>query len=284
MKKTPCILAFGEVLWDLLPAGPRLGGAPANVAMQAVRQGAEALLYSAVGVDERGQQALEILNQRGVNTQLMQKIPASATGTVGVTLDAAGKPTFVIHPHAAWDQVTWSEQLETWLPQLDMVYFGTLGQRGGQSRNSLQRLLKQAQAQGITRVVDINLRAPFYDAVLIRESIAAANILKLSDDELAEVAQAYGLTVQPQVVETLQALRHVTGLQLVVLTCGAKGAIAVSATEVVDQPGIPVKVVNTVGAGDAFTACLMVGLLSHHPLTQIMKHACTVSAHVCTQA
>jgi fructokinase len=284
MKTTPRLISFGEVLWDLLPSGPRLGGAPANLAMQAARQGLEAWLLSAVGVDERGALALKILEERQVQTGLVQKISHLSTGTVGVKLDAAGKPSYVIHENAAWDQIAWEAAVEAVLASADVVYYGTLGQRSLLSQTTLHSLLARAKARGVWRVVDINLRKPFYDSALIRASIEGANILKLSDEELDEVTLEFGLKVHPSVIETLQALRSLAGLELVVLTCGAKGAIAVSATEVVNQPGIPVKVVNTVGAGDAFTACLIAGILKKQSLSQNLLYACTVAAEICTQA
>ena len=283
MSDSPKILAFGEVLWDLLPTGPRLGGAPANFAMQAASQGATAYLYSAVGVDDYGRDALALLQQRGVMTSMVDVIPAVPTGTVGVTLDANAKPTFVINAPAAWDEIAWQTDLESQLSQFDAVYYGTLGQRGIKSRETLQHLLSSARRLGIKIVFDINLRAPFYDESLIKSSIASAHVLKLSDDELPVVAKAYGLSIEDDLISLLQTLRQRTQLEVLVLTCGAQGAIAVTVQEVVKQPGIKVKVVNTVGAGDAFTACFTVGWLKHMPLTQVMLHACEVAAQVCTQ-
>ncbi len=279
----PSVLSCGEVLWDLFPEGPRFGGAAANFACHAALLGGEVTLLSAVGTDARGDQALAILQGFGVDTALIQRSGAASTGSVGVSVDAAGKPSFEIHAGSAWDRVAWNAALEARVAKVDAIYFGTLGQRSEPSRATIRQALRLAQARGILRVLDINLRKPFHDAALIRDSIALASVLKLSDDELPEVAAACGLALDAQPENTLRALLVRCGLTLVAMTRGAEGALLVSAEAVIRQPGIPTTVVDTVGAGDSFTAALVIGLLKGETHQALLRRACEIASAVCAQ-
>lgn len=284
MPTHPAILSCGEMLWDLFPAGPRFGGAPANFACHAALHGARVAMLSAVGDDPRGREATAILRRFGLDPSLVQTIADAPTGTVGVSVDAAGKPTFEIHAGSAWDRIAWTPALETHLAGVDAIYFGTLGQRDPVSRATIRRALAVATSRGRLRVLDVNLRRPFFDAALIRESVAEATVLKLSDDELDAVLAACGVPPGPDPTASLRALLVRHRLDLVALTRGAAGALLVSATEVFDQPGIPTLVRDTVGAGDSFTAALVVGLLRGEPLNTLARVACETAAAVCAHA
>lgn len=280
----PKIISLGEVLWDLFPAGPRFGGAPANFACHAAHLGGAVAMISAVGDDERGHEAIRILSSFGIDTQMMQIHANSPTGTVGIELDAKGKPTFTIHDGSAWDSIEWTPALETRIAEVDAIYFGTLGQRGEVSRTTIQRALGLAKERGLVRVLDVNLRKPFYDAALIRDSIALASVLKISDDELPEVAAACDIAIAAKPEDTLRALRERFGLDIVVMTRGAEGALLVSADSTVDQPGVPTTVVDTVGAGDSFTGAFVLGLLRGDAHAAILLTACETAAYVCSQS
>ena len=284
MPTHPAILSCGEMLWDLFPAGPRFGGAPANFACHAALHGARVALLSAVGDDPRGREATAILRRFGLDPSLVQTIADAPTGAVGVSLDAAGKPTFEIHAGSAWDRIAWTPALATYLDGVDALYFGTLGQRDPVSRATIRRALAVAKSRGRLRVLDVNLRRPFFDDALIRESIAEASVLKLSDDELDAVLAACGVPHGPDPTASLRALLVRHRLDLVALTRGTAGALLVSATEVIDQPGIPTMVRDTVGAGDSFTAALVVGLLRGEPLNTLARVACETAAAVCAHA
>ena len=284
MPHHPAILSCGEMLWDLFPAGPRFGGAPANFACHAALHGGRVTMLSAVGDDGRGRAATAILRRFGLDTSLIQTIADAPTGAVGVSVDAAGKPTFEIHAGCAWDRIAWTPTLATRLADVDAVYFGTLGQRGSVSRATIRRALAAAKSRGRMRVLDVNLRRPFFDAALIRESVAEASVLKLSDDELAIVLAACGIAQGLDAAASLRALLSRHRLDLVALTRGAAGALLVSASDVIDQPGIPTVVRDTVGAGDSFTAALVVGLLRGDPLNTLARVACETAAAVCTYA
>ena len=282
--RKPRILSCGEVLWDLFPEGARFGGAPANFACHAARLGGDVTMLSAVGNDMRGAEAVTILRGFGVETTLVQRIADALTGSVGVSVDAAGKPSFEIHAGSAWDLIDWTDALEAKVSEVDAIYFGTLGQRGAVSRATIRRAMELARERGILRVLDVNLRSPFYDAALIRESIAHASVLKLSDEELSEVATACGIALDTKPEATLRSLLTRFGLHLVVMTRGAEGALFVSPNGVIDQPGIPTTVVDTVGAGDSFTAAFVLGILRGDAPEVLLQKACEIASAVCSQS
>ncbi len=285
MSKAPIqILSCGEVLWDLFPEGARFGGAAANFACHAALLRGEVTMLSAVGEDAHGASAVGILKSFGIDTSLIQRIAGAPTGSVGVSIDPAGKPGFEIHAPSAWDRIKWSDALETRIKESDAIYFGTLGQRGVVSRATIQRALTAAKATSILRVLDINLRKPFFDAALIRESIALASVLKISDEELPEVANSCGIAMDEEPAVMLRELIEKYQLDLVAMTRGADGALLISRDELISQPGIPTIVRDTVGAGDSFTAALVLGLLRGHEYNNILRNACEIASAVCSQS
>ena len=282
--RQPVILSFGEVLWDLFPEGEQFGGAPANFACHAAILGGDVSMISAVGNDSHGAEAIKNLEKQGVDVSLIQINPDASTGKVSVVLDSNCKPTYTIHEAAAWDRIEWNDEIEEKIKNSDAIYLGTLGQRDDVSRATICRAAKTAQSAGITRFLDINLRVPFFDDELIRNSIQQASILKLSDEELAEVCAACGLNVNDSPETLLVQLREQQQLDFVVMTCGAKGAILTSANGILKQPGISVTVRDTVGAGDSFSAAFLIGLLQGDAHDQILANACHVPATVCSYA
>ena len=278
------IVAMGDGLWDLFPDGPRFGGATANYACHASILGAHVHMVSGVGKDERGEALLQVYQKHGVSTDLVQVLKDYPTGVVNVELTESGLPTFTIGENAAWDHWEWNNEIEGTVRQADALYFGTLGQRGESSKEGIRWALAMVQGQNIPRILDINLRAPFYDDALIRESIALCSVLKLSDEELEPVTQACGLDSSFSSIDALEELRSNLGLDLVVMTRGAEGAVLISEKGVVEQPGVPTKVVDTVGAGDSFTASMTLGLLDYKDYSEILSEACKVAAGVCSHA
>lgn len=283
-KPPPVIISMGEVLWDLFDTGPCFGGAAANFACHAAAQGAHATIVSAVGRDAHGRKARDILTSAGVDTSLLQETSDLPTGSVAVSLGAGGKPDFTIKEQAAWDNIAWEAPLAEAIPAAGAIYFGTLAQREPGTRETIHKALDLAKAAGVPRVLDINLRPPFFDAAMIRESIARCSILKLSDDEFPTVMAACEIPTGGGVVDSLRVLMEHHNLDLIALTRGADGALLVSSDEVVNQPGIATEVCDTVGAGDAFTASLVTGLLAGKPLSGIAKQACETAAFVCSHA
>jgi fructokinase len=214
----------------------------------------------------------------------MQIIPETPTGTVSVEVDADGKPTFVIHQGSAWDNLTWNDAIASRIATVDAVYFGTLGQRDLVSRATIRRVVETASLAGIPRILDVNLRTPFFDAEMIRNSVQLASILKLSDDELVEVCSACNIskTSRPNVM--LQGLLEFGSLDMVVLTRGENGAVLVTHEGTITQDGINRNVIDTVGAGDAFTAAFLVGELRGDPHDQNLRKSCEVAAATCAHS
>ena len=277
----PIVVSLGEVLWDVFPDGPRFGGAPANFACHAAALGAEAVMVSCVGDDELGDGAVAALAEHGVITGRVQRTAEHATGTVQVKLDESGKPQFSIGADVAWDYLQSTVELEELVARTEAIYFGTLGQRSESSRRTIRQLVAATPASAL-RVLDVNLRSPFYDQIVIQQSLELANVLKLSDDELSIVAAAAGVTGSE--TDILAGLCDRYELQLVALTRGPHGARLVRGNESSDFPGVAVDVKDTVGAGDSFTAAMVLGLLKNRPLETINRHACEVAAFVCSQA
>ncbi|HIE95585.1 MAG: carbohydrate kinase [Fuerstiella sp.] len=282
--KRPAIISLGEVLWDLFPDGEQFGGASANFACHAAISGGDVTMVSAVGADRHGRLAVDILQGYGIDVSLIQVVPDAATGTVSVELDADGSPTFTIHEGSAWDRLGWSGQLEARVLAADAVYFGTLGQRSEASRLTIRQCIKAASATGIPRVLDINLRPPFFDSELIRESVQHASILKLSEEELPEVCTACGIEIGDPPDAQLRQLLNMNNLHLVVMTRGAEGAVLATADGILLHPGIPTAVRDTVGAGDAFTAAFLLGVLRDEPHDKLLHKACVIAAATCAHS
>jgi fructokinase len=282
--KHPTILSLGEVLWDLFPDGERFGGAPANFACHAAVQGADVTMLSAVGDDQYGRDAIRFLSAYGIDVSLMQVISETPTGTVGVEVDADGKPTFVIHQGSAWDNLTWNDAIASRIATVDAVYFGTLGQRDLVSRATIRRVVETASLAGIPRILDVNLRTPFFDAEMICNSVQLASILKLSDDELVEVCSACNISKTDQSEEDVRGLLEFGNLDMVILTCGKAGAVLVTPDDTVTQNGLSTNVIDTVGAGDSFTAAFLVGELRGDPHDQNLRKSCEVAAATCTHS
>jgi fructokinase len=273
-------IGIGEVLWDILPTGKQLGGAPANFAYHAHALGAEALVVSRVGNDALGQEILDSLRGVGLRTDGITTDPTAPTGTVSVALDAHGTPTFTIHENVAWDFIEASKAILDESSQADAVCFGTLGQRNSVARAAIRGVL-QATPPSALRIFDINLRQYFWSRELIVESLELAEVFKLNDEELPVVAQAIDLTGDES--SLLKQLVERFDLTAVALTKGAKGSVLLVGGELVSRPGSKLNIADTVGAGDSYTAALALGLLAGHGPDQIVDCAHRVADFVCTQ-
>jgi fructokinase len=274
----PLVVGLGELLWDLLPAGRQVGGAPANFAFHAARLGARAEVVSAVGDDALGAELRAALQARGLSTHHIAVDPDHPTSTVSVVLDSAGVPAFTIHEQVAWDWLTSSPALDDLARATDVVCFGTLAQRAPTTRATVARFLDQTRAECL-RVCDVNLRQRFWSTDLLGACLARADVLKLNDEELPRVAEALGIADS----DPLCALRERYGLRLVALTRGVAGCVLL-ANERVEHAGCAAPVlVDTVGAGDAFTAALALGLLAGQPLDELASAANELAAWVCSQ-
>jgi fructokinase len=287
MKK-PVIVGLGEVLWDLLPHGKFLGGAPANFAFHASQLGAEGIVASAVGRDPLGDEIIERLESLGLSTEYVQRNDAP-TGTVTATLDAEGKATYIIHEDTAWDQIHIVED-DAWgalAIRADAICFGSLAQRAPESRSSISRFifLSATRSRGCLRIFDINLRQHYYSVTSIQLSLQLANVFKLNDEELPVVAEL--LEIPGSEAEIVAALwEKFPSLRVVALTRGASGSTLFTRFRRSDHSGYPLAegvTPDTVGAGDSFTAALALGLLRFDDLDALHDRASKLAAFVCSQ-
>ena len=274
------IIGIGEVLWDLLPQGRQMGGAPANFAYHAKALGADAAVITRVGKDELGDEILRRFKATGLPTELVQIDPDYPTGTVSVKLSPDGVPDFIIHKPVAWDFLEVTDLALAAVRTADAVCFGTLAQRTETSATAVQQLVKAASGTAF-RIFDINLRQNFYTPQTIEESLKLANVFKINDAELRVVAHIFNLSgsVQNQIEMLAERYR----LRIVAVTFGADGSLLYCDGHWSQYKPRPVKVVDTVGAGDAFTAALAIGLFKKLDPDKINYAANEIAAYVCTQ-
>ena len=260
MKEPHLILGIGELLWDLLPEGPRLGGAPANFGVMTGRLGNHSAILSRIGRDDLGREAVHRLDPLPADTSYLQIDPLHETGRVTVSFND-GQPSYTIHQPAAWDSMELSDDWIKLAERADAICFGSLAQRCVESRQTIQTLAAQTSSRCI-RIFDVNLRAPFYSSEIIQESLELATVFKMNDAEVPLVLSLLGMS--PEDDATVESLRksaerllmEFPTLNLVAITCGGLGSVLVTREEWHQHPGFPVKVVDTIGAGDAFTAAI----------------------------
>lgn len=274
----PYVVGLGEVLWDVLPEGKKLGGAPANFAYHVSQFGYDAMAISAVGKDALGDETLAALDEKKLN-YLMPRVDYP-TGTVQVTLDDEGVPTYVIREGVAWDNIPFTAELEDLAQHTSAVCFGSLAQRSAESRATVRSFLS-AMPEGALKIFDINLRQNFYTRELLLESMAACNILKINDEELVTLGRLLGLSGL-DMQNNCWLLLGRFDLDVLVLTCGVNGSYVFTKGHVSFRETPKVEVADTVGAGDSFTGAFVAGLLSGKPIEEIHRVAVETSAYVCT--
>jgi fructokinase len=277
MNTKPTVIGIGEVLWDLLPDGKILGGAPVNFAYHASQLGAEGVAISSVGNDDLGREIINSVNQKGITNCI--SVNDHPTGTVGVTLKN-GKPDYTIYENVAWDFIKLTTEATNLLREADAVCFGTLAQRNNVSHSSIMDAL-ELLPESCLKVYDINLRQKFYSEALIRDSLNHSNVFKINDDEIELVSQLFGL--KGSEVEVCQLIMEAYSIEILALTKGENGSYLFSQTEISFLPTPHVVVEDTIGAGDSFTAAMVMGILHKWPLNKIHIRAVEISAFVCTQ-
>lgn len=275
------LVGLGELLWDLLPTGRQLGGAPANFAFHAQALGEEGKVVSCVGTDDLGHEAIELLQQLELDSSYVAFDDVHPTGTVTVQLHTNGTPCYKIHEGVAWDYMSWCDELAELAPSCDAVCFGTLAQRNHATRQSIRRFLESTRPECL-RVFDINLRQSYFDASCIHESLELANVLKVNDEELPVAARL--LQVGAGESEFLAEVANRYSLHLIAVTKGASGSRLFTSDYDGEQQPEPMEVVDTVGAGDSFAAAMTVGLLRGCDMDMIHRTANRLASYVCTQA
>ena len=275
------IVGIGEALWDCLPEGRKIGGAPANFAFHAGQFGFQSLAVSAIGNDELGDEILEELNQRNL-CNLLERVDFP-TGTVQVALDEKGIPCYEILEGVAWDNMPYSEKLDEIARNCQVVCFGSLAQRNEVSRETINRFIDaMPESEDSLKVFDINLRQNFYDEEIITSSLKKCNVLKINDEELVIVSRMFGYPELSQ-SEACRRILDAYGLRMLILTCGTDGSYVFTAGETSFHPTPKVEVADTVGAGDSFTGSFIASILKGKSILEAHRRAVEVSAYVCTQ-
>jgi fructokinase len=274
------VAGIGELLWDLLPGGKELGGAPANFAWHARALGMTGVVVSCVGDDDEGRQIIDRLDHLDLRRDFVSVDRSHPTGRSTVSLDGAGVPSFHVHEDVAWDFIPHTPGLDRLAGEVDAVNFGTLGQRRPLSRDTTQSFLSRTRPDAV-RLFDLNLRAPHYTNEVIEKSLALATVLKLNDQEFATLSRMFGWRGDPG--ERLRRLADSFELGLIALTRGELGSILYAGGRESVHAGFRVQVVDTVGAGDAFAAAVVVGLLRGRDIDAINEHANRVAAFVCSK-
>jgi fructokinase len=252
------VVGLGEILWDMLPDGKHLGGAPTNFAYITNLLGDEGTVASRVGSDDLGLEATRQLANLGLSATFVQRDSEHPTGTVNVEVHGAGQPKFEIATSVAWDYLEWTPAWHKLASEADAVCFGSLAQRSPQSHQTIRQFLMQTRSDAV-RVFDVNLRQAFYSPQILCESAKLAQILKLNHDELPQIMRLLELEHLDE-ASSARRLVSLLGLKLVCVTRGDRGSLLVTPNETCEHRGFRIQVVDTVGAGDAFTA----GLLHHY--------------------
>ena len=281
MENKRMLVGLGEALWDVLPEGKKLGGAPANFAYHAGQfLGSDnTVAVSALGEDRLAEETIDSLREHGLN-YLMPRVPYP-TGTVQVTLDEQGIPTYDIKENVAWDNIPFSDEIQRVAANCRAVCFGSLAQRNVVSRATIQKFLDATPADCM-KIFDINLRQNFYTPEVIQESMRRCNVLKINDEELVLIGRMFGypgLDMQNKCWLILGKYN----LDMLVLTCGTNGSYVFTPGQMSFQETPKVEVADTVGAGDSFTGSFCAAILSGKPVAEAHRLAVQVSAFVCTQ-
>ncbi|NLG16455.1 MAG: carbohydrate kinase [Fibrobacter sp.] len=272
------VAGTGEILWDLFPSGKRLGGAPANFCYHARMLGAEAFVVSRAGFDDAGEEIISELNSLGLSSDYVSLDKKHPTGSVSVSVDQNGIPDYKIKECVAWDHIVFDRKEYDLAKAVDAVSFGTLAQRCSTARLSIVKFLENSRKDAL-RIFDINLRMNYYSSELIERSLQLCNVLKINDNELDTLASFFSLSGSYE--EMLSGLVKRYNLRIAALTRGGNGSILCTPEEISVHPGFPVTVCDTVGAGDAFTAALAIGLLKEESLSSINESANRIASYVC---
>jgi fructokinase len=275
------VVGLGEILWDMLPDGKQLGGAPANFAYISTLLGDEGIVASRVGSESLGNEALRQLAALGVTTWFVQSDTGHPTGTVQVDVDHAGQPKFEIAEGVAWDFLEWTPHWQELAAQVDAICFGSLAQRALASRATIRQFLGAARKEAV-RVFDVNLRQAFFSQEVLSGSMKAADIVKLNHEELPRIMQLFGLQHRDEIAsgDSLMELHH---LKLICVTRGCRGSLLVSQQGLNEHPGYRIRVADAIGAGDAFTAGLVHEYLRGSSLPEMNETANRVGAWVASR-
>lgn len=275
------VVGMGEALWDVLPKGKKIGGAPANFAYHVSQFGLPSCVVSAIGNDALGKEIIENFTSKGLD-QLIAEVPYP-TGTVQVEIDQTGIPLYDIKENVAWDNIPYTEHLDALAKRTKAVCFGSLAQRNVVSRETINHFLDTMPKDDDSLIVfDVNLRQGFYNKKILCKSMQNCNILKINDEELITVSRMFGYP-SIDLQDKCWILLGKYNLKMLILTCGINGSYVFTPGNVSFQPTPKVEVADTVGAGDSFTAAFIASILKGKSVTEAHSIAVKTSAYVCTQ-
>ena len=275
------VVGMGEALWDVLPEGKKIGGAPANFAYHVSQFGLPSCVVSAIGDDALGKEIIENFTSKGLD-QLIAELPYP-TGTVQVEIDQTGIPLYDIKENVAWDNIPYTEHLDALAKRTKAVCFGSLAQRNVVSRETINHFLDTMPKDDDSLIVfDVNLRQGFYNKEILCKSMQNCNILKINDEELITVSRMCGYP-GIDLQDKCWILLGKYNLKMLILTCGINGSYVFTPGNVSFQPTPKVEVADTVGAGDSFTAAFIASILKGKSVTEAHTIAVKTSAFVCTQ-
>lgn len=280
MNQNTLVVGIGEALWDVLPEGKKIGGAPANFAYHVSQFGLESRVVSAVGEDKLGMEILENFREKKLNC-MIETVPYP-TGTIQVSLDAEGVPCYDIKEGVAWDNIPYTSALEGLAKQTKAICFGSLAQRSVVSRETINRFLDAMPDEDTLKIFDINLRQGFYTKEILCNSFRKCNILKINDEELVTVSRMFGYP-GIDLQDKCWILLAKYNLKMLILTCGVNGSYVFTPGEVSFVETPKVEVADTVGAGDSFTAAFVSSILMGKTVREAHLRAVKTSAFVCTQ-
>lgn len=273
------VVGLGEVLWDMLPEGRKIGGAPVNFAYHAGQFGIDTMAVSAIGNDKLGEDTIAEMNGKHLN-HIFPSVPYP-TGSVQVSLDEKGVPAYDIKENVAWDNIPFTNEIESVARNCQAVCFGSLAQRNTVSRSTIQKFIESTPS-GCIRIFDINLRQNFYTSNVIHDSLEHCNILKINDEEIMLVSRMFNYD-SSNIENVCRTIMEDFSLEMVILTCGTKGSYIFTKGGVSFMPTPKVNVADTVGAGDSFTGSFCAAILRGLPVAEAHKKAVEISAYVCTQ-
>jgi fructokinase len=274
------IVGLGEVLWDDLPSGKMPGGAPANFAYISTRLGDHGIVASRVGTDDNGRGIIEKFRTVDVDESHIQIDEEYPTGIVSVTLEN-GQPGYKIVETVAWDFLELNDDWRELAEKADAVCFGSLAQRNEVSRTTILDFLTYTRLESL-KIFDVNLRQDFYSFEILRDSFSAANVVKLNHEELPVICEMFEIEGADE-KEKARNLYHHFDLNFLCLTRGANGSLLISGDETDEHFGIKIKIADTIGAGDAFTAAMTHGILREWNVKRINDFANKTGAFVASQ-
>ena len=275
-------VGLGELLWDMLPEGKQLGGAPANFAYHAAQLDNQGIIASRIGNDAAGEEMLARLQQNSLPTCYVQHDETHPTGRVDVRIDAQGQPSFIINENVAWDFLALNQQWQALAARADAVCFGSLAQRSAVAQITIHGFLKRCR-QAALKIFDANLRQKFFSSAVITQSLALANVVKVNEEEFRRLSALLAIEAASDIKNARQLL-VLYNLDLVCITKGPRGSLLVNREGFFEHPGIPVKVRDAIGAGDAFTAAMAHHYLRGASLERISQAANRLGSWVATQA